>query len=369
MGNITSQTTDDINEIINFKNVNIPNNYTMVKIVTYNVQLKNSINIDNHIHKIGQYILGTFRDKDIDIMCIQGLDDKYSLYKLITHIKTMGKNNDINLYFAPEFDNINVSEQNSLQSSLNIAWSDSKQKSDKGASDNILNNNTTPNIIISRHMIISYLCEPLDTPETSLFVIDGIVSSNININNNIISIYNISLSNDIISAQINNSEKRKCEMNKVKDIIVSNHSLISTDDRFRKYKKTDINFMVGSFEIVETKNNEINEEYLELTSKFRCADIYRYQHEEKEGYTNIKNERSDYIMLLLTEDIFDNKGKYHKMILNIKNPEDAFKLIFDRYNLHTIQTHVNIDETCRPHFPIENIMIFKTSNSAHSPQN
>ena len=66
-------------------------------------------------------------------------------------------------------------------------------------------------------------------------------------------------------------------------------------------------------------------------------------------------------MFLLTEDIFDSKSKYHQMMLDIKNPDDVFKLIFHRYNLHTVQTYVNTDENCRPHFPIENIFIFKTA--------
>ena len=353
MGNISSNNVSSANDIINFKNVNIPNNYTMIKIVTYNVQLKNSIDMENNINKIVKYIFSTFRNKDIDIMCIQGLDDKHSLYELVTSVKKMSEKYGIDLYFAPEFDDIDISEKESLRSSFQLTWSGSKTKSDKSEND-------ITNIIISRHLIVSYLYEPLDTLETSLFVIDGIVLSNINVHNSIISIYNISLSNDIASAQVNNSKKRASELDKVKDIITSNITSITTDDRFKQYTKTDINFMVGSFEVTETKNNEINEEYLDITNKFHCADIYRYQHGDYGGYTNIKNERSDYIMLLLTEDIFDIKGKYHQIMLDIKEPYDVLKLIFKRYNLHTVQTHVNTDEDCRPNFPVESIMIFKT---------
>ena len=66
-------------------------------------------------------------------------------------------------------------------------------------------------------------------------------------------------------------------------------------------------------------------------------------------------------MFLLTEDIFDTNNIYHTMILKVKKPSDILKIIFKRYNLHTIQTYVNIEEDYRPHYPVENVLIFKTS--------
>ena len=264
----------------------------------------------------------------------------------------MQKNN-ILLYFAPEFDEIELSEKASLQQSVQLAVSETQSVPIKTIS-------ITPNVTISKYPIISYTHDHLSTVDTNIFTTDGIVVTNINVNGAILSVYNISLSSDIISAQINNKQKRIDELNKVNKIILSNKILIVTDNKFSQYKKTDINFMVGSFEIVETKNGQINEEYLEMIKKFHCSDIYRYHHLENDGYTNTKQGRTDYIMLLLTEDMFNEKSPYYSMISEAKDSSDMLELIFKRFNLHIIQTHININEDYRVHFPIENVFIFKT---------
>ena len=352
MGNIV-RTPEKNNEILDFSNVTIPQNYTMVKIVTYNIQIKNSIRIRDNINSVIKYIFSSFKNKEADVICIQGINDKYSLFEIITILKRLSIDKK-KLYFAPLFEDIEPIKKTNMKNSFGTveSWKISKSNSLQ-IEDNVTN------IILSIHPIISFIYHKLETINFDLFVNNNIITANINVNNSIISIYNVTLSSDIVSANINNTNKRIQQIKTIKNIIELNQQYIKTDERFKKYILTEINLLAGSFEIAEFKNQSINPEYIELSEHLNCVDLYRYINPYKIGNTSEFNERIDYINFLLTQDLLDEKSLYRKKIDNIKKPKDMLKIIFSRYNFHTIDTYVNLNENYRLHYPVENVFMFK----------
>lgn len=339
-------------EITNFNNVKIPEKFSMIKLVTYNIELKNSISLRTHINKIVQYIFNEFRNKVIDIACIQGINDKYAIYELILSIKKVCKNNNVQMYYAPNFDHIELSDKSQMVASFNASWYGNKESTSTS-------NNISTNIIISKYPIINYIFNELNKGNSKIFTSNDIIAANISINNNIISIYNVSLCEDINGANISNRECRNSELDKVKNIIIANQHDLINNVKFNKYNKTDINFLVGSLEIPETSFGIVNQEYIDLTEKFHCVDIYRLL-TTNDGITTKNNRRTDYIMLLMTEDIFNEKSDFHKLLMKVENSNDLLQLVFKRYTYHTLQAFVNTKIDNRNNYPVENIFIFKT---------
>jgi hypothetical protein len=333
--------------ITNYKNVNIPEDYTMLKMVSYNISLENSISMRSNINKIVRYIFSNINNKVNDIICLQGINDKYAIYELILSIKKVALAKKIKLYFAPEYEDIQIATVN-LSSSFQLAWSNTRPVS------KVLQLETS-NVIISRYEIINYLHETLDN--NASYYNSHVIVANININNSIIAIYNICLCNDIISANINNENMRKNEIMKLNEIIINNSDMLKTDKMFKKYENKDISFIVGKFGIAETQHNSISQEYLDMTGNLRGVDIYRCKNNDEKGYTNKSKKRNNYILLLLSTDIFDEKSKHRKLFMSIKTPEDMLRLLFKRYNIHCFYSDVNTNVNNRNDYPLEIIFI------------
>jgi len=107
MGNKSSKKKSKDIKIYDFSKVDIPKEYVLIKIATFNINLKNGINLIMRVKDIISYIISSFKNKEIDIICIQGIQDYVSLEVLISELKRFAKFNRETFYYAPEFDNIN----------------------------------------------------------------------------------------------------------------------------------------------------------------------------------------------------------------------------------------------------------------------
>ena len=93
-------------QITNYEKVDIPNESVLLKIATYNIDLKNTINLSNNIKNILTYIIEPYKGKHHDIICLQGISDYISASHLIKELKHYTKSQGQILYFAPNFSEI-----------------------------------------------------------------------------------------------------------------------------------------------------------------------------------------------------------------------------------------------------------------------
>ena len=431
---LSGNTSRRKSSISNLAKVDIPVDYKLIKIASYNVNLRKSITSDSKIKNIISYILNEDNMKEIDILCIQGIHDFNSAFALVLELKKYCKKHKIEMYFVPYFDDmLNASQQSKFSSEVmfDASWNtsnnknnkkkpdkkesdkkkhhkkkhhkneqddneqdkseqneseqdksgqnskqnskqDSKQDSEQNSEQNskqksTSNENTSKtniqNIIISRHPIISTMYSELDkeTDMDDLLGVKTVISANIAINNNIISIYNTELCKDILSAGIINNNVRKTEIEEIYNIIRKNIEFLKTN-KFSEYKCTDIHFLMGSLNICEYQNNETNNEFVEFIKKYNCFDIYRFLKDDDFGFTTSYMERMDYILLLLTEDLYKKTSPYYKKIKKISNYQDLADIIFKRYDVHFIEYYIkrnNISDTVH-NFPIECVYMMKT---------
>lgn len=330
----------DIND---FSKISIPDNYSMVKIISYNVSLKNSINLYNEIFNITKYILTRIKGIYNDIICIQGIEDKYALYEFVCAIKKVSNKMNMTLHTVPDFEDIVVEKSNSYKSSFHLSWSHSKPVS--MAVTEILSC-----LIISRYPIINYnitkLMDDINCP---------LILANININNTIITICNINLHKNIIN--IDKIETRKKELNKINNIVHNNKTHLKNN--YSKYNISDIIFICGNFNIEEIALGAINKEYLMLIQNYRMIDIYRYMNINNSGFTNIHNKRTNYLMLKMTDDVYDENNEYNKLLQKIKSHNDMFSLLHKRYGTYFMNSNVNLSINYKYDFPIEIILMIK----------
>lgn len=352
-------------KITNYENIKIPTKCSLLKISSYNINIKNAINGVNKINDLILYITESYMNKTHDIICIQGLYDYKMAEKIIREIKQYIIENNINYYFAPEFDelkpmtDINMNTINNTKSSKTSS-NRSKKNPSKIRYD-------VQNIIISRYPIITSIYAELDDNHSvdDIIGIKTIIGANVLVANNIISIYNTELSSDIKTADIDNSSIRDKELISIDDIIQENTKNISTSEIFNKYCITDIHLVIGTLNIPDiTENDNMQDsEYLILSSKFKYIDIYRCLYDYTHlGHTNTSGERIDYILLYLTDDLYNVNTLVHKKFQKIDSTKGMLKFIFNRYNIHFIdmymRTDINDDYTSR-NYAIELICMLK----------
>ena len=94
------------NKIYDYSIVNIPDETKLIKIISYNLNLKKTINLDVKIKEVIEYLDSSYRNKIIDIICLQGFLDKFSLDSFIREYKNYCLKNKNTMYFAPSFDNV-----------------------------------------------------------------------------------------------------------------------------------------------------------------------------------------------------------------------------------------------------------------------
>lgn len=358
-------------KIMDFDKVIIPKEYELIKISSHNVNIRNSVNITNKIREIVSYIVGLFKNKENDIICLQGIHDYNSAYKLIKELKIFSRRNRGSLYFAPEFEDVDSKSDDTI--------SIRKSKLDIDGIGIVRSSNTkryakkveTQNIIISKYPIVSTIFVDLGDKHDidDLIGTKTMIGANISIYGNIISIYNVELSHDIKSANIINDDVREKELAAVFDAINENQESLKLSF-FYNYLKTDIHFLIGSLYITETLSsnlaNHFNSEFARFVREYKCVDIFRHIHDENIPlYTNSSSKRHDYIMFLMTNDIYQNNS-YLKQLKKLKSSEDLFKLIFKRYKVYFLDGYVRTDNYAShssTNYPIECIfMLYKNKH-------
>lgn len=375
MGCIVSRKKEEESKIKNYTKIKIPEKYSIIKISSFDINIKNTINLDNKIKNIINYINTSYNKKQIDIICLQGINDVISSYKLVRELKKYSYNKKIKLFFSPEFEDIEYTEYNNFIGEYKRT---SRIISDNSSSKTRnLKKIEVQNIIISKYPIIEQVYAELDTHHDIDDVIGSrsIIGINVSIKGAIISIYNTKLTPNIINANMINDDIRKQEMEEIKYVIDKNKASIKS---LKNYKKTNIHFLVGNMNIPEinyigdnaklynltysTENSIINNEFIEFVKKFKCIDIYRFLNEYSNGFTNSTNERLNYIMFLFTDEIYDDKT-YSNAIKNIKNSQDLLKIIFNKYHIYFFDSYVikkNISSFFL-NYPIETVFMIETN--------
>ena len=88
-------------QIKDYNKVIVPKGYKIMKIATHNINLRNTINIQTKISNITSFLLSEFKNKDIDIICLQGIHDYSSASQLIQHLKIKLNSMEETFYLAP----------------------------------------------------------------------------------------------------------------------------------------------------------------------------------------------------------------------------------------------------------------------------
>lgn len=345
-----SQNSKDI-KFTDYNKVKIPNGYKLIKMASYNVSLRNGINIQMRIEDTINYIFSSFKKKEIDIICLQGMYDYNSVNIIVKEIINKSNELKIKFYFAPDFDDINISSSQSV----------SKRSRSRSRSKTDSKKIKIQNIIISRYPIISTIFGEIDDKNDfdDVIGVHTIISANISIFGNIITVHNTYLSKDIRTANIINSDIRQSELDAVFTIIEQNRDNIKYNEN---YKRTDIEFLVGAININEMNNNELNEEFINIISDRHIVDIFRYLNDEDFGYTNTTNERLNYIFMLLTDDMYDENSKFKKKIESLDNQSDLLNIIFDRFKIYFLDSYVRNDINIQGranNYPIETVFMMK----------
>lgn len=354
MGNkVIKKSVKSIN-INDYSDISVPKEYQLLKLVSYNLNISNTINSDVLIKKIVSFVAEIYKGKANDIICLQGINDHDVYYKLMKRINNFSKEMNDTFYIAPENNCIEYTDSGGEdQLNFNSAIRN-RSRSVKDPKHNF------QNIIISRYPIVSTMLIELDDNHDvdDVLGIKTLVGCNISIYGNLISIFNTELSKDIKIAGIINDNIRQLELNTIFDAIENNRKALASNT-FREYTKTDINFLVGSLNICEFIGKGMNTEFIDLIKQYHCVDIYRHQSNEK-GYTTQSKKRLDYIMFLMTSDIYKEESPFNKKLQNINDSDDLIKFLTKRYKLYFININIIKNEELKSisqNYPIELVFI------------
>lgn len=293
--------------------ITIPDNFTRIKLVSITLDIKNSINLKKNILSLSNY----FFNNKIDILCIERINDSISLFNLIKHFKKEAIERNTEIFICPEFENINYE----INTTITLPFSNNTTKQ---------NDMYVPNILISKYKVCNYSKLFLNKNNNSF-----VLSSNIIINNSIMTLFVCSLSKDMSLLNISNKDKRKKEMIKIRNRIINNTTII--ENECTNYKKTDINIIIGDIPIDEFNNNQISEEYKQMIETFRGIDLYRYLNENEIEFTDIMNKRNNYILFFLTNSVIYTDNN----ITNISSAKEMIELLFDKYTFYTVKYSID----------------------------
>lgn len=360
MGINTSKINKDKLIIVDYNKVKLPKNYNLLKLSSYNVDINNSINISDKIKEIFSYIHDQYKNKGNDIICIQGMHNFELIHGLIESLKKYSKEHNEPVYFAPCFDEIN-SNVNSSQLLLNNIKSNLTASTPTHHEAII----KEQNIIISKYPIITSIYGEFNNDNNNVFGKTTLIGANISINGDIISVYNTLLCKDIDSANIINSSIRSEELKNIFGKIQANVTRINSDKKFIEYHKTGIHLLVGALNIVEKINNMATHEYEELVQLYKCIDVFRYFHETSPGYTNKFQKRTDYMMFILGNELYDESSESYDTFQKIETEEDLYIFIFNKYKLYFLDIYIRNEhyyDHTTSNFPVECIFALKKSS-------
>ncbi len=213
------------------------------------------------------------------------------------------------------------------------------------------------NIILSRYPIISTIFSEIDddTDFNDIIGTHTVMAANISISGNIVSVYNMSLSKDIRTVHINNSDIRHTELNAIFSIVDENQKNLNSKELVT-YRKTNIHLLVGSLNINEMDGQELDPEFTNIISKRHLVDIFRCLTNNDFGYTNTLYERLNYIFMILTDDVYDQKSKLYAKLQKLETQNDLLNFIFDRYGVYFLDSYIYNDINIQGrsnNFPVE----------------
>lgn len=321
MGNCCSSYKETSRDKINKLHLN------ELKICTFNTRLFQSV---NHREKLD--ILMDFITRcDYNVICLQGINDVKLLRTIIKRIfrHNLEKNikNRLSTYPMIETFHLNSYVNNFVSNGvdstdvLKITWSNSGDDDMWGIDS----------LIITKENIISG--SKMKMPTLQLREYDSyIYVANIEWNNTVISIYNVTLQADFIG--ISNEELRKKQIKELDKIIIDNSGNVMRENEYLELNKKNINVICCQSNIREFLNNQISKEYLYFTRTLNSLDTHRYVQTLKGrkinnelDATDISGTRSNYILLANLDtkkfDKVENIGEYlyQKNNLIIANSE------------------------------------------------
>jgi hypothetical protein len=289
----------------NKDNVKIPDNYNLIKIISYNVRL--IFGSPLRANKLGYYLTQANNHLHNDVICLQGIYD-YESREIIINIL---KNDYPHMYTIP--DNTNV---------LNLTTHNIK-KCGIGT------------LILSKYEVINYMFQKFDENAKQLPEHTSAICVNINVNGNIISLYDVQLQSDYKNI-VSNRKIRSKQLDELQIFIEKN---ISNLHKNTLYNKTNIHLITGSLNILGKNVNTFSSEYMEMMQKYNFIDIYKLINNNP----ILSNNRLDYVMLYLPNNI---------------NIDENTQSIFEYFKINFIDISIqNIDYS--DHFPIETLIMFK----------
>lgn len=355
-------TKDTFKNVNDYSIVTVPKNYTMLKIVSYYIDLRISANVDLKITEIINYIMNTQKNKKADIINLQGMYDILSLHLLIREVKKYCTEKKIQLYFAPEFNDIdadsesggNRSRTNKRSRNLEEFAAGTNSKDIKEKKSENFGKKLIHNVILSMYPIIGTIFAELDdkTNMDDIFGIQTVIGANILIDNVIISVYNTCLSKDIRTSNIINDVVRTTELQSLCDTINKNKKNLK-DTKSTKYTNSEIHLIIGNLNIPEIADDDISNEYIKSIKNNCFIDIYRYKLPKDFGYTTSYNERNSYILQYIDKDA-------HNTILKADHTE-VLGLLFKQYKIHFMDLYVVKTNKNLINYPIECIFMIKTT--------
>jgi len=318
------------------EDIKIPNDFILTKVVTINLNLQNSINLKRNITKLVNY----YFDNNLDIAVLQNFNDKISLFNFIKHLKTEAKIRKKNIFISPEFEDIDSYDTTKITIPINnTAKSDNEQ--------------FVPHLLISKYEIENYTQLFLNKNKSAF-----LLSSNIIIEGKIISIFIGSLSQDLKSLGVVNSEKRTIELMKIKRRVDKNLEIIEEE---YGNNVSGINILFGHLPIDETYQNKKSSEYLKAIEICKVIDLHRYYDNSNSIITSKNNKRNDYIFLFLDDEFFEENTKLNDELQNVKTPKDMFNLLFKKYTFHLFEIDVEKEISIFDSYPITISFMFKYS--------
>lgn len=339
MGQKHSEQAKEFND---YKIVKVPKGYSLIKMSSFDVGLKNTTNAELKIKDIIGYLSSAHKNKSIDIINLQGIYDVLALHLLVREYKQYCIENHLKVYFAPDFDDIDGESK-----------SDGSRQERRSKNLSEFNKDTfelgkrkvVHNIIISTYPVISTIHGELN----DIFGTQNVIGVNILINQTIMSVYNVSLCKDVKPSNIINDNVRKSELETLACIIKKNKQMLE-NNIYDIYIRSEIHMIVGVLNITEIENDNVNPEYAKLIMTNNVVDIFRSLSGSDFGYTTQYKERLSYMLLHYSD----------TMINKIKETDELMKFIFKTYKIHFIESYV-IDSIGSINYPLELTFMLKTS--------
>lgn len=325
----------------------IPPNHLIYKICSFNLNIYDTINRNEMISKIIDYLFTDIHNIPLDIVCLSGIKELKVMNELVEQLN-IKNNNDLMPYQIYPIIKQNLQSSNSFV----YTWGSS---SNLLSSSNRLNKLNSDSLILSRYPIITSFITGInqDKKETSSVPIllgakepsilsNKILVANINMRGYLVSVYNITLTEDYIG--LNNNDIRKNECNEILRIIKENNTKMKEQNNIYKLIINDINILCGNINVNEYIQNNINYEFTDLIKLLNAIDFSRVLYEHKILNTNVFNERLNYILVILLD--IDNI-EYNELI----------KKTYDLIKTTAIMSYVVEDVKSNDNYPIEMLFI------------